>query len=59
MRKLLEIFLIITISGCTTMQGAEFDGDWKFKDGMACLDVDDIIKLKKLLRQCEMPTNEL
>lgn len=62
MRKLLGMFLII--SGCAQAKhidferGTKFDADWEMiesPDGtiMSCMPIEDIIELRRTLRQCQ------
>ena len=49
----LTIFLL-TISSCATNEKAKkFEPSWKFKDGSACLELEDVKKLREELVRCQ------
>ena len=59
MSKLLKIFLILSIIGCTTVTPVKFDADWKIikvkDENMACMPKKDVIKLREILINCGRP----
>lgn len=54
MLKLLTLFLTtLILSSCATAPKAQpFEADWEFRDGLACMKKEDVIKLRVLLHQC-------
>ena len=54
MQRLFALYLItLMMCSCASKPKAQpFDADWEFRDGMACMKKEDVIKLMILLNEC-------
>ena len=51
---LLSLTIFLGLSSCVTTEKAkQFEPSWKFKDGSACLELEDVKKMREELIRCQ------